>query len=68
MPETTYKCPKHHIRLRTVEDYPGALLCPSGARYCPTIFIVIDGHLCRDDGELSGWTDVKTGEVREIKE
>ena len=63
---TGWKCPKHHRKLREVKDYPGALVCPTGARLCSTVFIVIDGHLCQDDGELSGWTDVKTGEVRNV--
>ena len=70
MKETTmlmqYKCLKHKAYLRTVEDYPGALI-HSG---CPEIFTVIDGNLCILGGEFGGiaWHDVKTGEVREPKQ
>ena len=62
-----WMCPEHQLPLRTVEGYPGALCCPLSAQKCPTIFTVIDGHLCRDDGEQPGWTDVETGEKREVK-
>ena len=58
----TYKCPKHKVNLRTVEDYPGALVCQVGARWCPDIFTVIDDHLCVLDG--TRWKDIKTGEYR----
>ncbi len=63
---TQYKCPKHNTYLRTIEDYPGALVHNG----CPEIFTVIDGRLCILGGEFSGnkWHDTKTGEVREAKE
>ncbi len=57
-----WKCPKHKIQLRTVEDYPGALVCPVGAGICPDIFSVIDDHLCIPNGNQ--WSDVKTGETQ----
>jgi len=61
-----WKCPKHGLRLRTIEDYPDALLCPAGARYCPDIFTIIKGRLCKSLFHGNQWEDVKTGEVREI--
>ncbi len=54
----TYKCPKHNVNLRTVEDYPGALLHNG----CPEIFTVIDEHLCILEG--TQWKDTKTNEYR----
>jgi len=45
-----YRCPKHEFTLKPVEDYPGALVCPIGARLCPEIYTVIEGHLCILDG------------------
>ena len=63
---TLYKCPKHKAYLRTIEAYPGALVHDG----CPDIFTVIDGNLSILGGEFGGnkWHDVKTGEVREVKE
>ena len=62
-----WKCPKHHLKLRSLEDYPGALLCPAGARLCPDIFTEIDGRLFRGIGGAR-WEDVKTGEVKDLKD
>lgn len=57
-----WKCPKHKINLRTIEDYPGALVHDD----CPEIFTVIDNQLCIL--EENRWKDVKTGEYREYKQ
>lgn len=62
MANKTYKCPKHQVNLRTVEDYPGALVHDG----CPEIFTVLDGNLCILDG--NEWKDTKTGEMRVPKE
>jgi len=35
---TKWKCPKHRVNLRTIEDYPGTLVHSD----CPEIFTVID--------------------------
>ena len=66
---TKWKCPKHGLKLKTIEDYPGALLCPAGPALCPDVYTEIDSHLCvnRDIKGIDGkgqWWDVKTGEVR----
>ena len=53
-----YKCPKHKVNLRTIEDYPGALVHNG----CPELFIVIDDQLCILEGKE--WKDTKTGEVK----
>ena len=56
-----WKCSKHQVALREVEDYPGALVHDG----CYDLFTVIDNHLCiLDDNQ---WQDIKTGEYREIK-
>ena len=55
---TNWRCPKHNARLRTIEDYPGALV----HKGCPDIFAVIDGCLCVLDGNR--WKDTKTGVYR----
>ena len=57
-----WKCPKHNATLRTIEDYPGALVHTG----CPEIFTLIDGHLCILIGKQ--WQDVKTSEYRIPKE
>ena len=58
MATTKWKCPKHKINLRTIEDYPGALVHDG----CPEIFTVFDSRLyILTDGQ---WQDVKTGEVK----
>ncbi len=59
-----YKCPKHNVKLHTVEGYLGALIHDG----CPEIFTVIDDNLCILGGQFGGnkWHDVKTGEVREV--
>ena len=62
MKNTNWLCPKHHLKLYTIEDYPGAYLCPAGAAACPDIFVVIDGHLCKN--EHQEYVDVETGEKR----
>ena len=56
----TYKCPKHNANLRTIEDYPGALV----HKGCPDLFTVIDGYLCVLDGTTHLWRDTKTNEIR----
>ena len=56
--KTKFKCLKHNVYLRTVEDYPGALVHDG----CPEIFTVIDGHLCILDNRR--WIDVETKECR----
>lgn len=58
MTTTKWKCPKHNVALRTIEDYPGALV----HGHCPDIFTVIKDNLCILDG--TQWRDVKTGEIR----
>ena len=62
MTTTKWRCPKHNAALRTIEDYPGALIHTG----CPEIFSVIDDHLCILDGNQ--WQDVKTGEDRQPSE
>lgn len=61
MASTKYKCPKHKVYLRTIEDYPGALVHDG----CPDVFTEIDNRLCVLDGNR--WKDVETGEYREAK-
>ncbi len=62
MVTTKWRCTKHNKGLRTVEDYPGALVHDG----CMEIFTIVDGHLCILDGNR--WQDVKTEEYREVKE
>ena len=54
----SYKCPIHNKVLRTVEDYPGALVHNG----CLELFAVIDGHLCISKGKV--WIDTETKEER----
>ncbi len=61
MATTKWQCPKHKANLRTIEDYPGALVHAG----CPEIFTVIDGYLCIL--EVNRWKDVKTDKYREVK-
>ena len=61
MATTKWQCPKHKVNLRTIEDYPGALVHNG----CPEIFTIIDDQLCILDGNR--WQDVRTGEYREVK-
>ena len=57
---TKWKCPKHNAPLRTIEDYPDALVHDN----CPEIFTIIGGCLCILDGNR--WKDTKTGEYKEV--
>ncbi len=58
----SWKCPKHNKVLRTVEDYPEALVHDG----CMELFTVIDDHLCILEGRE--WKDSKTGEVRLVSD
>lgn len=62
---TKWKCPKHGVALCTITDYPGALICPAGAKACPDIFTEIDGRLYRSIGS-GRWEDVKNGEIKDL--
>ena len=60
--KTKWQCPYHKGKqLRTIPDYPGALV-HSG---CREIFTVIDNRLCQSTG--AGWLDVENGNQTMLK-